>query len=1747
MTYSKKKHLQDNILAIQTVFRLKNENREGTADEKEILGRYSGFGGLKCILRPCDSPEDKNKWPASELGLFEDTKLLYSIIRQHCGSDVAYLDYCNSLRSSILTAFYTPDQVTQAIATGLCDSGIEVKSMLEPSAGIGSFVKAFNDSGNYAVTCFEKDLLTAEILSRLYPHDLVLGKGFETIDERSLNYFDLVSSNIPFGDYRIYDPLFSGSKDEDKKRSCKDIHSYFFIKAVDAAREGGIIAFITSQGVMNSPKNDYLRKWLMDRCNLVSAIRLPDNLFIDSANTEAPSDLIILQKNSTKTEQTIREYSFTGIRKLGEVNINNYYMDFSRVVHTAVSLGKNQYGYPAINFLYEGSMDELSADLHNKIREDCAIHLDLELYNTYLKAEILPDTEDNIIEDNEVEEELVPTNEFSLYDLFGIPEEERTQIGQKQKTKAGAQSLQKTSVSLSLTDITDNAVEIRTQSLEPRLYEGILMDFYKDGVLVETEGQVGLLSIKTKWNQKKQCEDKEYLFTPLKINKDLTGRLAAYINLREAYFHLHQIETVEQRERPELRETLNNRYIEFTTKYGDLNNKDNHKLLQQDIFGDEILTLEYYENGKKQMAGIFYHPVAFMTDKTILVEKADEALASSINKFGVVNLDYMSSISGKDNNVLIEELEGIIYYNPLSGEYEIASCFISGDVIVKSEEIEAYINDNPEADDLEQSQKSLEILRKAIPQPIPFSDLDFNLGERWLPVTYYNEYVSGIFNTKITIEYIADIDNFHIAADNEYTVEIREKYAVKPDSSNDVGGLTILSHALVNTFPKITKPSGRYNASGQEIRIPDLDAIQQANTKIDEIRSGFTDYLNDLPIEAKGELADLYNRKFNARVKPKYDGKFQTFPDLQLQALGIDKPYDSQFDTVWMLKSNGGGIVDHEVGAGKTLTICITAHEMKRLRMIHKPMIIGLKTNIFTIAETYMKAYPNDKVLYPSEKDFEPKNRKSLFHKIKNNDWDVIILTHEQFFKIPQSLEIQRDILQKELDSVEENLRVYERLNKISASAGMLKGLEKRQENLKSALRDLFEKMEDRRDLDVVDFRTMGIDHIYLDESHEFKNLRFDTRYRYVSGLGDPQGSQRALNLLYALRTMQYRHGRDLCATFLSGTTISNSLVELYLLFKYLRPMAMEAQGIRTFDAWAAVYAKKTSDFEFTVTNEIKSKERFRFFKNVPELANFYSEITDYRTAKDINIDRPENNIVLYTTHPTPEQAEFQQKLIEFAKSGDGELIGRPGVQYDKKDSGRMLIVTDLARKASLDMRLIDPKKYHDHPDNKLSQAAKKIADYYYQYDNQRGTQFVFCDIGTYKPDKPNDWNIYGELKRKLVEDHKLRSNEIRFIQEAKNIRQRAALISDFKHGIIRVLIGHTKSLGTGVDAPDFTIGTHNLDIPWTPKDLEQRGGRGARKGNRVAKLYAGNKVDNIIYASENSLDTYKFNLLQNKQTFIMQLKTNSLGKRTIDEGAMDEDGSMNYSEYVAILSGNTDLLDKVKMERKIGVLESEHKNYNKQLESTGWSLKYNLHELAKKQERLAGIEKDWQEVQTHLPKDEEGNRPNPIKLDKFEYNDSLDLIGQRLVQIDEYKDTKGEYIRIGSLLNFIILVKTETMDSGKYKYNRFYIEGACKYTYNNGDLAHDPMLAATNFIKALDKIHSLIPKFQTEIVQLKKDTAVMQEIVNTPWKKAGELNRLKTELSALERKIQDTLKEIDDSGNKVNTTKKEEVEVFST
>ncbi len=681
--------------------------------------------------------------------------------------------------------------------------------------------------------------------------------------------------------------------------------------------------------------------------------------------------------------------------------------------------------------------------------------------------------------------------------------------------------------------------------------------------------------------------------------------------------------------------------------------------------------------------------------------------------------------------------------------------------------------------------------------------MDFNLGERWVPLSVYEKFANYLFQTKVSIRYAENVDEFAVTCfDN--TAQITDKYCVKAEKRSYYGD-SLLKYALLNTVPDIKKTV--VDEEGNESKVRDAEAIQLADSLINEIRKAYVNWLQEQSPEFKENLANLYNRKFNCYVRPNYDGAHQTFPGLDLKALKINDLYQSQKDAIWMIQQNGGGICDHQVGAGKTLIMCVAAYEMKRLGIANKPMIIGLKANIHEIAQTFKTAYPNARLLYPGKEDFIPAKRIKIFNDIKNNNWDCILLTHDQFSKIPQSPEIQQEIFQQEIQNIEDNLEIF-------ASSGgevdkwIIKGLEKRKENLEAKLDRVQALIKENSD-EVADFKQMGIDHLFIDESHNFKNLMFNTRHARVSGLGNPEGSIKAMNMLFAIRTIQERTGRDLGATFLSGTTISNSLTELYLLFKYLRPNEMARQNITCFDGWAAVYAKKTTDFEFSVTNQIVQKERFRYFIKVPELAAFYNEITDYRTAEDVGIDRPKLNEQLIHIPPTPDQEIFIEKLIKFAETGNGEYIDRPQLS-DKEKKAKMLIATDYSNKMSLDMRLID-SQYSDHPDNKASRCAAKIAEYYHKYEEQKGTQLVFSDLSTYKPD---EWNIYAEIKRKLIEDHNIPAHHIRFIQEANTEKARKDLFEAMNAGKVRILFGSTQKLGTGVNVQERVIAMHHLDIP---------------------------------------------------------------------------------------------------------------------------------------------------------------------------------------------------------------------------------------------------------------------------------------------------------------------------------------------
>ena len=774
------------------------------------------------------------------------------------------------------------------------------------------------------------------------------------------------------------------------------------------------------------------------------------------------------------------------------------------------------------------------------------------------------------------------------------------------------------------------------------------------------------------------------------------------------------------------------------------------------------------------------------------------------NFYGKVDMDYMAQATGKDEEEIIEALQGEIFYNPAAGEWEHKGKFLAGNVIAKQQETLSFLPDltGKEKEWVEASAKALE---NAIPEPIPYEELDINMGERWIDTKLYADFASELFGVGANVMYF-DVNDTYLIRLQGYSPVAYNTYSVRSYNGED-----LFVHALHDTVPEITREEYR---DGSKVRVPDEEAIQEAAAKIQEIRERFNQWLDNEPLEVRDELVRTYNERFNCYVRPHYDGSAQTFPGLSFEQFSYDSLYPSQKDAIWMIKQNGGGICWHEVGTGKTMIMCVAAYELKRLGMVQKPLIIGLKANVHEIADTFRKAYPAAKVLYPGKEDFTPANRKEVFSKIKNNNWDCIILTHDQFSKIPQSEETMYDIFSEELADVERSLEVLEQSTMRYRSGRMQKGLETRKQNLKAKLAELQMKIDRRKD-DTVDFRLMGIDHIFVDECHCYKNLMFQTRHTRVAGIGNAQGSQRAMNLLFAIRDIQRRTGKDLGATFLSGTVVVNALTELYVMFKYLRPRELKRQQVSCFDAWAAIFTKKTADYELNVTGTIKRKERFRTYIKVPELAMFLREITDYRTADMINLDVPDKNVRFLSSAPTIQQEEMIGRLVAFAHSGQWEDLGLDIPQPDNLDKAKMLVATNVARKMSLDMRLLGDK-FGDDGNNKASICARTIYDYYVRSTANRGTQFVFSDLSTYKP---NEWNIYSDIKDKLVAMG-IPADEIQFIQCAKTERARKKLFADMNSGRVRVLFGSTSMLGTGVNAQERAVAVHHLEIPWVRHEV---------------------------------------------------------------------------------------------------------------------------------------------------------------------------------------------------------------------------------------------------------------------------------------------------------------------------------------
>ena len=1151
MAFNKKQRLRENIEAIRTAFTLEKEQRTPTARERALLERYCGFGGLKCILNPARELTDAVHWAKSDLELFAPTVELHRLIRENSRDETEYRRYVDSLKASVLTAFYTPQAIADTIADVLHDRKVRPRLVLEPSAGMGAFISpVLSNNPQAEVMAFEKDLLTGKLLGCLYPQQKIRTEGFEKIEKPFLNHFDLAISNIPFGDFGVFDAEFSRSASFGRRSAQKAIHDYFFLKGLDAVRDGGIVAFVTSQGVLNSSRVS-VRNEMFSKANLVSAIRLPNNLFTDNAGTEAGSDLIILQKDLQKKGLTQEERVLTIIQTEhnGGLTDNAYFAYHTeRIIHTDAKRGTDPYGKPAMVYTHSGGVEGIAMDLYRMLSEDLSARLDMERYNGMgheredVRQNIAVQTEGIEVkrensasaarelegmkrenthpvegeraevkrensasaageleemkrenthpaagertevkrenstsvagiadgtkrEENSVQPKVQAMTGMSqeaqsrqtggtvmdLYDLFGYTQEERRMAEQGLKpdrkkggkykgkkpvqptlfslpventerttdkgnaeavagitpeearemdeiirggtdaptaaeTEAAVPTTEKTGPGTATEESYDPEDEVyrsldwetnppingfyemmmdltperraelrrlgktkmeantarqaagtteakrekadagktaetqdttatvvypvengfeaerkrriaeveeamrreetaltpeerqrkREEEMMPRPFKGILEPHLKDGSLAweYTAGvrfQVGVLKDVTRYGA---------TFQPLDMDGMQAQKAQLYIDLRNTYERLYAYEAEKHEKNEMLRRHLNTYYDEFVMRYGCLNARQNVKLLMMDASGRNMLALERSEGGTMVKADIFDRPVSFSQETTVTAESPEEALSASLNRYGGVNLPYMESLCDMAQADMLEALKGRVYYNPLVGNYEIADRFIAGNVVVKAREVEEWVKGHEGHGMMPQAREALVALRENIPEQIPFEDLDFNFGERWIPTGVYAAYMSRLFDTDVRISYSESLDEYSVACGHR-TMKITDEFLVK-GYYRHYDGMHLLKHALHNTCPDMMKKVGE-DENGNDIKVRDSEGIQLANAKIDEIRNGFTEWLEEQSPEFKKRLTDMYNNKFNCFVRPKYDGSHQKFPELNLK------------------------------------------------------------------------------------------------------------------------------------------------------------------------------------------------------------------------------------------------------------------------------------------------------------------------------------------------------------------------------------------------------------------------------------------------------------------------------------------------------------------------------------------------------------------------------------------------------------------------------------------------------------------------------------------------------------------------------------------------------------------------------------------------------------------------------------------------------------------------------------------------
>ena len=1537
-----------NAAAIRTLKQIEAEERLATPEEQEILSRYVGWGGLA--------------------DCFEETSPHYEELKS-----LLYLEEYAAARASTLTAFYTPPVVIRGIYKALSQMGFTQGNILEPSCGTGNFLGLLPaDMAGSKAYGVELDSISGRIAQQLYQNASVSVNGFETVQMPD-SFFDVAVGNVPFGDFKVLDRRY------DKHHWL--IHDYFFGKALDKVRPGGVIAFVTSKGTMDK-ENSAVRRYLAQRADLIGAIRLPDNTFKRNAGTEVTSDVIFLQKRDHITDLE-PDWVHLDTDENG-IRMNRYFVQHPEMILGDMVMESTRFGPDSACKAREG--EDLSDQLANAIQ--------------FLQAEIKP------------------------YELEELDEEEDHSIPADPNVK-----------NFSYT-IADGQVYYRENSL----------------------------------------------MHPVEVSVTAENRIRGMIELRECTRRLieYQTEGYPDEDIAAEQQKLNALYDSFTAKYGLISSRGNKLAFSEDSSYCLLCSLEVLdEQGSlKRKADMFSKRTIRPHVAVTSVDTASEALAVSISEKARVDMDYMAELSGKSPEELEQELAGVIYRdircaeNPEDilpsladlGRYPFVTAdeYLSGKVRQKLRMAKAFLEAAP-AGQKETVRRNVEALEAVQPQDLGAGEIGVRIGANWVPVEVYQQFMVelltpyGQARSRIRILRAEATGQWSITEKNfdRANVKANTTYGTKRMSAYH-----ILEHILNQRDVRVFDYIEDENGKKKPILNKKETAIAQDRQEL--IKQKFAEWVWK-DIDRRELLCRIYNETFNGVRPREYDGRHIRFewmnPEITL------RPH--QVNAIAHILYGGNTLLAHEVGAGKTYEMVAAAMEMKRLGLCTKSLIVVPNHITEQWAAEWLQLYPSANILVATKKDFETQNRKKFCSRIATGDYDAIIIGHSQFEKIPMSLERQQAILERQ---IEEILAGIEQAKAQKAERYTVKQMERTRKSLEARLAKLND--QSRKD-DTVTFEQLGVDRLFIDESHYFKNLFLATKMRNVGGIAQTE-AQKSSDLFMKTQYLdELTGGRGVI--FATGTPISNSMVELYTIQRYLQYGMLQEMGLVHFDDWAGNFGETVTAIELSPEGTgYRAKTRFAKFYNLPELMAAFKEVADIQTADMLKLPVPKANFHTEVMKPSEIQKEMIKGLAERA-----EKIHAGGVDPHVDN---MLRITNDGRKLALDMRLIQPLA-PDDPNGKVAVCARNVYRIWEQTKEKRSAQLVFCDLST--PTTDGSFSVYGDLKKKLM-DAGIPEEEIAFIHTADSEAKKKELFSKVRSGQVRVLLGSTAKMGAGTNVQDKLIALHDLDCPWRPSDLQQRLGRIVRQGNE------NEEVEIYRYVTEGTFDAYLYQLVENKQKFIAQIMTSKAPVRVADD--VDET-ALSYSEIKALATGNPLIIEKCNLDMEVArlnMLKASHLNQVYALEELVYR-KY-PEEITRLTERIEGYEQDVALVAAH-PKAQEGFCG--MEVDGKHYAEKEDA-GKAIIDVCT-RMTGSDAVLLGHYRGFSMVLAYD----GRSNEYRITLKGTLSHTVT---LGADVFGNITRLDNALENLAGSLQAEQNSLEETKTQLENARTELATPFAREEEL-----------------------------------------